>query len=111
MQKSNNANASWQIAVPNGTYTVHLVSGDPSCINSVYKVNVNGVLTVNGTPTSSNRWFEGTVSITVTNGFITVTNASGSSNNKVDYVDITQTSAPAALLANKIGDERPGQDV
>jgi hypothetical protein len=110
MQRPNNPNASWQIAVPNGTYTVHLVSGDPSFINSVYVVNVNGVLTVNGTPTSSQRWIEGTVSVTVTNGFITVTNATGSSNNKVDYIDVTQTAAPM-LRANKSGAQRPGQAV
>jgi hypothetical protein len=107
MQKSSNPNASWKIAVPNGTYTVHLASGDPSFTNSVYEVNVNGVLTVSGTPTSSNHWIEGTVSITVTNGFITVTNATGSRNNKVNYIDITQTSAPAPLLANKL-DTDPG---
>jgi hypothetical protein len=111
MQKPNNPNASWKIAVPNGSYSVHLVSGDPDKIDSVYKVNVNGVLTVNGRPTSSNHWIEGTVSITVTNGFITVTNATGSSNNKVDYIDITQTSSPSRLLDGKIGDEKPGGDV
>jgi hypothetical protein len=102
LQKPNNPNASWKIAVPNGSYTVHLVSGDPNNIDSVYRVNVNGVLTVSGTPTSSKRWIEGTVSTTVTNGFITVTNATGSSNNKVDYIDITQTSSPTPLLANKL---------
>jgi hypothetical protein len=107
MQKSNDPNASWKIAVPNGTYTVHLVSGDPSFTNSTYQVNVNGVLTVSGTPTSSKRWIEGTVSITVTNGFITVTNATGSKNNKVNYIDITQTSSPTPLLANKL-DTDPG---
>jgi predicted RNA methylase len=111
MQKPNNPNASWKIAVPNGSYSVHLVSGDPNNLDSVFKVNVNGVLTVNGTPTSSKHWIEGTVSITVTNGFITVTNATGSSNNKVAYIDITQTSAPGHLLSDKIGDEKPGGDL
>jgi hypothetical protein len=111
MQEKSNPNASWKIAVPNGTYTVHLVAGDPSFVNGVFAMNVNGVLTVSGTPTSSNRWISGTVSITVSNGFITVTNASGSRNNKVDFIDITQTSAPAPLLSSKIGTDRPGGDV
>ena len=39
---------SWQIAVPNGTYLVHLVSGDPSYTDSVYRVNVQGTLAVSG---------------------------------------------------------------
>ena len=36
---------------PNSTYRVHLVSGDPSQVNSVFRVNVEGVLVVSGTPT------------------------------------------------------------
>src|SRR5439155_6739826 len=41
----------FEVALPNGTYKVHVVAGDPSYFNSVYKINVEGVLTVNGTPT------------------------------------------------------------
>src|SRR5262249_59024939 len=44
LQKPNNPNASWEIAVPNGTYSVHLISGDPSNIDSVYKINAGGTL-------------------------------------------------------------------
>src|SRR5205807_9817969 len=111
MQKLSNPQATWKIAVPNGTYSVHVVSGDPSKTNSIYKINVNGVLVVSGTPTSSKRWIEGTASITVTTGFVTVTNATGSNNNKIDYIDITQSSAPDSLLLDKVGDEKPGGDI
>ena len=34
----------WEIAVPNGSYQVHIVSGDPSYTDSVDKINVEGVL-------------------------------------------------------------------
>jgi fibronectin type 3 domain-containing protein len=91
LQRPNNRNASWKIAVPNGTYQVHVLAGDPKFIDSVYVLNVNGVQAVKGTPTASTRWFEGTVAITVTSGFVTVTNGSGSSNNKIDAIDIVQT--------------------
>jgi hypothetical protein len=37
--------------LPNGTYRVHLVSGDPSQVNGVFRVNMEGVLVVSGTPT------------------------------------------------------------
>src|SRR5207249_276764 len=40
MQSSSNPNAFWEIAVPNGTYTVRLVAGDPGFFDSVYKINV-----------------------------------------------------------------------
>ena len=64
------------------------MSGDPSQGNSVFRVNVEGVLVVNGTPTSATRWIEGTATVTVSDGRLTVSNGSGASNNKVSYLDI-----------------------
>ncbi|MEY9910207.1 putative HAF family extracellular repeat protein [Catenulispora sp. MAP12-49] len=78
----------WELAVPNGRYTVHVVSGDPDNIDSVYKISVEGVLTVSGTPTAANHWIEGTSLVTVSDGRLTITNAAGSSNDKLDYVDV-----------------------
>ena len=87
MQKPERPNAVFEIAVPDGTYRVHLVSGDPSQGNSVFRVNVEGVLVVNGTPTSATRCIEGTAIVTVSDGRLTVSNGSGA-NNKVSYLDI-----------------------
>jgi probable HAF family extracellular repeat protein len=87
MQRPGSA-TSWQIAVPNGTYLVHLVSGDPDYTDSVYRVTVQGTLAVSGTPTTAQHWFEGSVTVTVTNGELVVANGIGSSNDKVDYIDI-----------------------
>jgi len=84
----------WEIALPNGTYTVHLVAGDPSWYNSVYKINAEDVLVVNGTPSSSVLWIEGTAQVTVADGKLTVSNATGSSNNKIDFIEITSGSGP-----------------
>jgi glucose/arabinose dehydrogenase len=88
MQKPANPNAVFEIAVPNGTYRVHLVSGDPNQVNSVFRVNVEGVLVVSGTPTSATRWIEGTATVTVSDGRLTVSNGAGATNNKVNYLDI-----------------------
>ena len=87
MQRPGSA-TSWQIAVPNGTYLVHLVVGDPSYTDSVYRLNIQGALVVSGTPSASQHWFEGSALVTVANGKLVVGNGSGSSNDKVDYVDI-----------------------
>ena len=65
-------------------------AGDASYYDSVYKLDVENVLAINGTPTSSKRWIEATVTVTVTDGKLTISNASGSSNNKIDYIDIQQ---------------------
>jgi hypothetical protein len=97
MQKS--GSRTWEIGVPNGTYRVFLVSGDADHIDSVYRVNAEGVLTVSGTPTSSKRWISGSNTVSVTDGRLTVSNGSGSSNNKICFIDITAVTgiAPAAV--------------
>lgn len=87
-------NRTWEVAMPNGTYKVRVVAGDPSYFNSVYKINVEGVLTVNGTPTSGNRFVEGTQTVTVKDGKLTISNASGAVNNKIAYLEIEPASPP-----------------
>ena len=93
LQKPENPNASWRIKVPNGSYTVHVVCGDPSFIDSVFKTNVENVLTVNATPTTISRWASGTQTVTINDGYLTITNATGAKNNKICYIDITHVAA------------------
>ena len=90
MQKPANPNAIWEIAVPNGIYLVRIVSGDPDWIDSVFRVAAEGVLTVSGTPTPSTRWIDGTKTVAVTDGRLTITNAEGGQNNKLCFVEITR---------------------
>ncbi|MEO6434994.1 MAG: kelch repeat-containing protein [Tepidisphaeraceae bacterium] len=84
----------WELSVPNGQYSVRLVAGDASYFDSVYKLNVEGVLTVNGTPTSSNRFVEGSALVTVSDGKLTIANATGGSNNKLCFIDISSIEGP-----------------
>jgi hypothetical protein len=81
----------WSIAVPNGVYTVHVAVGDPSYSDVVSKLTVNGALTINGSTSSSQLWLEGTTTVTVSNGLITIAEQAGSYD-KIDYLDITQGS-------------------
>lgn len=99
MQKPQNPNAVWEITVPNGTYTVRVVSGDASWFNSTYKVNVENVLVVDGQPTETARWFEGTRSITVQDGRLTVSNAPGAVNSKLCFIEISNAGATGRELA------------
>ena len=89
LQKPENPDAVWEIAVTNGTYIVRVVSGDAGYFDSVFRVSVEGVLTVNGTPTTSTRWIEGTSTVTVTDGRLTLRSGAGASNNKVCFLEIT----------------------
>ena len=45
-------------------------------------------LTVNGRPTTSARWVEGTSSVAVLDGALTVRSATGAVNNKLCFIDI-----------------------
>ena len=100
MQKPDNPNAWWGLAVPNGTYSVTVLAGDPDFIDSIYRINVGatlsgttfsgGVLAISGTPTATNHWFARTVTVTVAGGVLYVSNAPRSSNNKIDAIDIVQ---------------------
>jgi probable HAF family extracellular repeat protein len=82
------AASTWELAVPVGSYLVHAVAGDPGFTDSVYRISVEGVAAVTGTPTSATRWFEGTVRVQVTDGRLTVTTGPGSVNAKLDYLDV-----------------------
>jgi hypothetical protein len=89
LQKPAVPDAIWELAVPNGTYTVRLVSGDPSHFDGVFRTTAEGVLVVSGTPTSSTRWIEGTATVTVSDGRLTIRSGAGASNNKLCFVEVT----------------------
>ncbi len=101
----NGANIRWDMAVPNGTYSVHIVAGDANNFDSIYRISAEDVLAVNGTPTTGNRWIEGTVTVNVTDGLLSIRNAAGSSNNKINFIEVTRvssaTSAANVLLNSK----------
>jgi glucose/arabinose dehydrogenase/regulation of enolase protein 1 (concanavalin A-like superfamily) len=84
----------WEIALPNGTYQVRMVSGDATATDGNFQLNAEGVLIVSGTPSSAARWLEGIGTVTVSDGRLTVGNASGSVNNKICFIEITSLAAP-----------------
>jgi glucose/arabinose dehydrogenase len=88
MQKPSNANARWEIAVPSGSYEVKVVMGDPGHFDSTFRLAAEGRQIVNGAPTSANRFVEATATVTVSDGRLTLTNAAGAVNNKINFVDI-----------------------
>jgi glucose/arabinose dehydrogenase len=89
MQRPANPDAVWEIAVPNGTYQVHAVAGDPSYFNITYRIAIEGVVVVNGTSNSATRWIDGTSTVTVTDGRLTLRSAAGATANKICFVEIT----------------------
>lgn len=94
MQKAG-ANRKWEIALPNGLYTVRLVAGDPSATDSVYRMSLEGQRVLTGTPRGDVRWFRSTTNVLVSDGRLTLTNAAGAINNKIAFIDI-QGAGPRA---------------
>ncbi|MGH7177793.1 MAG: hypothetical protein ACREJC_10465, partial [Tepidisphaeraceae bacterium] len=88
----------WEIAIPNGLYQVRLVAGDPDFTDSIYKMNLEGVSALAGTPRDDIRWFRRWVNVQVNDGRLTLTNATGSSNNKIAFIDIK-----SAAVGSKAG--------
>lgn len=86
----NKGTFTWEMAVPNGKYAVYLVAGDPIAVDSTYKIAVEGVLTINGSPLSTLHALAESVIVTVSDGRLTVSNASGAINNKIDFIEIIQ---------------------
>ena len=81
----------WQVIVPNGTYQVKIVAGDPTVTSgATYKINAENVSVVNGTPTAAQPWVTGTATVQVSDGRLTLTNAAGSVNNKVAFIEVTR---------------------
>jgi hypothetical protein len=88
LQKPANPDAVWECAVPNGRYLVRVVSGDAKFFDGVFRTTVEGILTVNGSPNTSARWVEGTSSVVVADGRLTLRSGSGAVNNKLCFVKI-----------------------
>jgi hypothetical protein len=87
-QKPLPAGRVWEIELPNGRYSVHAVVGEPSNQDSVYDLQVEGVTIAKGTPDAIIRFFEGTGTVTVTDGRLSLSNGPTAANNKVCFVDI-----------------------
>jgi hypothetical protein len=88
----------WKMAMRTGQYQVRVVAGDPNEYDSVYRIQVEGVMVVNGTPSASSPWMDGTVVVNVNDGKLSITNASGSRNNKIAFIEITVLSQASEVL-------------
>ena len=94
----------WEIAVPNGTYSVEVSVGDPTpgADLTSHELNVEGVKAIDSyahrATTGAARWSSATVSATVSDGRLTI-DPLGGINTKINYVvinpaDTTPPDAP-----------------
>jgi PKD repeat protein len=78
----------WEIAVANGPYRVHVVSGDPKTFRGAFKATIEGSPIIDGAPNTTQRWLEGWADVTVSDGRLTISSAVGARKNKINFVDI-----------------------
>lgn len=88
LQLAPNSNARWELSVPNGTYSVRLVAGDPTAFGSTVRLLAENVLVVSGTTTSAQRWLDATATVTVTDRRLTLSNGTGAANNKLAFLEV-----------------------
>ncbi len=88
LQKPENPNATWEIALPAGWYRVHVVAGDPDFVDGRMNTLVEGVAAFDAAPGASSQWIEGTVVVQVTDGRLTLANGPQAQNNKLSFLEI-----------------------
>jgi hypothetical protein len=84
----NNGDRVWAIAVPDGTFDIHIVSGDPSAVDSIYQVDIQGVLAVSGGVRQGHQYQEAWREVTITGGYLFISPGTGSRNDKLNFIEI-----------------------
>jgi RHS repeat-associated protein len=109
--RSGSTNATWSVAVANGTYHTAVVAGDPGSVESTNHLTINGVTLTDpdpgtaGQPAYQSGDLDGWVSsVTVTNGKITIASAPGAVLPKLSMIEVgpalgTLTAAASRLEA------------
>ena len=84
------APAVWEIQLPNGSYNLFMVWGDPSYTDQTSNIDVEGmILTDPDGPVGNGFDFdEFTVTVEVTDGRLTITTSEGADNAKICFLDI-----------------------
>ena len=86
----------WEIAVPDGSYDVRIVCGDPDYTDSYYHVLAEGITAAQGNAQGSGRRFIDQRSrVLVTDGRLTLTNGPGAYRNKICFIEISSTASLA----------------
>ena len=96
-----NQPARWQHALPVGTYDVTVSAGDASfTTGSTHRIAAEGVVAIDDfVPTSSTRFEQATVRVSVTDGFLTL-DAAGGTNTKINFVEIVDADNTARTIAS-----------
>lgn len=101
------ADFTWEIGVPNGWYAVRIVAGDANSVDGVYKINAEGIPVVDGKPTSYpwQPWVEGSATVAVHDGKLSVSSGHGAVNNKICFIQFKQLDSSTSASSPGSGSE------
>lgn len=89
LQKPENPDAVWEIALPPGVYDIYAVAGDPEAFDGYMQSLAEGRGLVNGAPHEGRRFINGTAAaVPVSDGRLTIRSGSGAVNNKLSFLEI-----------------------
>jgi hypothetical protein len=77
----------WEVALPQGTYQLFMVCGDPSNTDQTNTLDVEGTVVTD--PDGQDNFDEYNVTVTVSDGRLTIKAASAGLNAKICFIDIT----------------------
>ena len=93
---------SWEVAVPNGLYSVKVDVGDADAVDSSHWVNVENQNAIAAfVPTTTGRYATATRTVAVTDGRITLSPVGGT-NTKITYVDIASVAQSGRPYATTV---------
>jgi len=91
--------ANWDLALPNGDYSVRLVMGDPSFQDQTNHIKIEGVTYTDTDPYDDDQdvdafgdFDEVTRTVTITDGKLTLSPSSGCYNTKLAFIEVTPLS-------------------
>ena len=91
LQKPENPDAVWELALPPGVYDVYAVGGDPAATDGFMQTTAEGQTVLSGAPNAARRFIAGTASVTVSDGRLTVRSGPGAVNNKLLFLEVYRT--------------------
>lgn len=77
----------WELALPNGQYTITVCAGDPTYPEGMQKIQVEGKNILEGELSNSHKWIEKTADTTISDGRLTV-GFQGSDETKICWIKI-----------------------
>ncbi len=92
----------WECQVANGNYSITVSAGDSYAIDSKHSINIEGVSAiVNFVPTTNNRFKSATLTVSVSDGYLTI-DAKGGTNTKINYIIIQPDTSkrPSVVAVN-----------